>query len=79
MNTEIKYIEGFNKGYLLAKHEPALLGQVVKNVQPKTDYLQGFFSGREEFELENLRNHLNDLDRLRNQQKNLENELDRDE
>lgn len=73
---EQQYIHGFNHGYLLTKHEPKLVGQLTKTLQPKTDYLDGFFSGKEEFELENSRIQLDDLQHLRNKSKDRENNLE---
>jgi len=77
MDTEKRYIQGFNSGYLLAKHEPTLLSKIAAGLAPATDYLEGFFSGKEEYELENTRSQLDDLNRIRNQSKGRENDLER--
>ena len=58
---EKQYIKGFNHGYLLTKYEPGLVNQLTKTLQPKTDYLDGFFSGKEEYELEQNLAQLRDL------------------
>jgi len=63
---ELKYINGFNSGYLLAKHMPTLLSKVMKNISPISDFSEGLFSGKEEYELENSRIQTEELKRLRN-------------
>jgi len=78
MDTEKKYIQGFNSGYLLAKHEPALLSKIITGLTPANDYLEGLFEGKEQLELENTRNKLNDLQQLRDKSRDRENDLDRD-
>ena len=60
-----QYVNGFNSGYLLAKYMPNLLSKIVKNIDSANDYFVGFFSGKEELELENSRGHIDDLARLR--------------
>lgn len=66
MNAEKKFINGFNHGYTLAKHEPDILSKIVKNLNSTNDYVQGIVSGKEEFELEKSRTHLDDLTHIRN-------------
>jgi hypothetical protein len=76
MNTgEQKFVRGFNHGYMLTKHEPKLVWEMTKTLQPTTDYLDGFFSGKEEWELEHSREQLSELDRLRNNGKDRERDL----
>ena len=72
MDTEKNFIKGFNHGYTLAEHEPSLLNKIVKNLNSTNDYVQGIVSGKEEFELEKSRTHLDDLNRLRNESHNRE-------
>ena len=73
------YIKGFNHGYALTRHEPGLTAKIIKMLKPTTDYLSGFFNGKEEWELEHSLIQLETLRQLRNQCKNseqgLENEL----
>ena len=66
MDTEKLFVTGFNNGYLLSKYEPVLLSQIIKNLEPTAGYLEGFFSGKEEHELEISRSHMDDINRLRN-------------
>ena len=72
------FIKGFNSGYILAKHMPILLLKIVKNVSPAGDFIEGLFSGKEEYELEYSRNQGNDLSRLRNASKSQDKGLERD-
>lgn len=78
MNEEIKFIKGFNHGYTLAEHEPDILNKIVKNLNSTNDYVQGIVSGKEEFELEKSRTHLDDLTRIRNKPKDLDRGLERE-
>jgi hypothetical protein len=49
-NEEL-YIKGFNHGYLMAKHEPEALKQLLK-ATPENEYLQGMQGGQKEYEKE---------------------------
>ena len=63
---EQQYIRGFNHGYLLTKHLPDLVTKLIKNIKETTsDYLSGFFSGKEEWELEYSREQLGQLRGIR--------------
>jgi hypothetical protein len=66
MTSEQQYIRGFNHGYLLTKHLPDLVHRLFKSIEDTaSDYLAGFFSGKEEYELENSRLQLEQLKRIR--------------
>lgn len=78
METEKKYQTGFNSGYLIAKHEPELLAQIIKTLEPSTAYVEGFFSGKEQFHSEITRDHLNDLEQLRSKSKDRDRSTDRE-
>ena len=78
MDAEKKFIKGFNHGYTLAEHEHELLNKIVKNLNLTNDYVQGIVSGKDEFELEKSRTHLDDLNRLRNKSKDLDRGLERE-
>jgi hypothetical protein len=67
--TSALYVRGFNHGYTLAKDIPDLVAKIVKQLSPENDYLSGFFSGKEEWELEQNRIRLDELKQLRNQSK----------
>ena len=79
MSTEEQqYIRGFNHGYLLTKHLPDLVAKLVKQIkETSSDYLSGFFSGKEEYELEWSRTQIDELRRLRNPANDLEQDFER--
>jgi hypothetical protein len=78
MDIEKQYVEGFNAGYILAKHEPDFLLKIVNGVHSTTDYLEGLSSGKEEYELEHFKAHENELKNIRSKSQNRENERERD-
>jgi len=51
-HEEQKFIEGFNHGYIIAKHEPELYSKIEKGLDSKDEYVDGFVSGGKEYELE---------------------------
>ncbi|MDP3666058.1 MAG: hypothetical protein Q8R50_05210 [Sediminibacterium sp.] len=63
-----EYVRGFNNAYLLAEHEPQLLADITRSVNPSNEYFEGFFSGKEEWELEQSKDQLNELEQLREQE-----------
>ncbi|MCW3121930.1 MAG: hypothetical protein JWQ38_1422 [Flavipsychrobacter sp.] len=74
---EQQYIKGFNHGYLLTKHLPDLVLKLVKGITGKTgDYFAGFFSGKEECEMEHTKDQLAEFDAIRNQQIDKEREIE---
>jgi len=52
---EQKYIKGFNHGYLIATHEPDLAKKIVANKNDHNEYFRGFVSGKQEHDLEKIR------------------------
>lgn len=46
-----EYVQGFNEGYLLAKHRPELAASLDK-LEKSSARLEGFGDGRKEFYLE---------------------------
>jgi hypothetical protein len=55
------------------------VAKLVKCIQATTsDYLSGFFSGKEEYELEVSRTKLDELGRLRNESKDREQNLEQE-
>ena len=75
---EQQFIKGFNNGYLIAEHEPVLMAQMAKTLEPKNDYLSGFISGKEEYEIEQQKAQLNELGQIRNRSKDQGKELDKE-
>lgn len=74
---EQQYIKGFNHGYTLSRYEPGLTTKIIKNLNPANDYLSGFFSGKEEWELEQSRSQLDEIQRLRDNSKDREQDKER--
>lgn len=64
-NQEQQYQRGFNNGYIIARHEPGLLNKIVKNLRPANSYLDGLFSGKKECEVEQSKEKIIDLRKLR--------------
>ncbi|GBL34932.1 hypothetical protein EMGBS15_05270 [Filimonas sp.] len=54
MTEEQHFTKGFNNGYLLAKHEPVLLKQllIAKN---DNEYFKGMVLGKKQHEIEKMR------------------------
>ena len=76
--VEQQYIKGFNHGYLLTKHLPELVANLVKQIKANaSDYLAGFFSGKEEWELEFSRAQLDELKQLRDKSNDRDQDLER--
>lgn len=74
-----QYIKGFNHGYLLTKRLPDLVAKLVRQIKTTTsDYLSGFFSGKEEYELELNRIQLNELESLRNPSIDKEHDIEKE-
>jgi len=46
------YIQGFNNGYLLSKHEPELAAKITAHNNGKSEYFSGLVSGKQEHEAE---------------------------
>jgi hypothetical protein len=59
MNQEQQFTKGFNNGYLLAKHEPELLKQLLAINKDNNDYLKGVASGKKEHDIEKMKKRLN--------------------
>ena len=51
---EEHYIKGFNNGYLLAKHEPDLAGQLTAYPNAENAYFGGLTEGKAQYEREVL-------------------------
>lgn len=63
--NEKQFITGFNTGYLLAEYEPQILTELLKRIQPINSYISGVSFGQKEFELDQTKTHLNQVDRIR--------------
>ena len=58
---ENKFTEGFNSGYLIAKHQPDFFATIEKNLDSKNEFVQGLLFGKEELEKEKKVIHLKDI------------------
>lgn len=63
--NEKQFITGFNAGYLLAEHEPQMLTILLKDIQPINSYISGMSFGHKEYELEQSKNNLDELNQIR--------------
>jgi hypothetical protein len=70
MNTEEQYIHAFNNGYILKQYEPEFSTILIQTLNPANNYLEGFFSGQEQSELEVNKSSLFELQKLRNKSQN---------
>ena len=54
---EPDYLKGFNEGYLIAQHAPDL-AEKLANIESDFIRLQGFKAGREQYQVEQVRERL---------------------
>ncbi len=53
METDEKlYMQGFNNGYLIAKHDPELAAKLTTQTNDQSDYFQGLVLGKQEYDKE---------------------------
>jgi len=55
-----KYVQGFNDGYLLRKHKPILLENII-NISSSSPYIQGLKDAEKTFSLEKSKTRLNEI------------------
>lgn len=72
METEDKYVKGYNSGYFIMKYEVDLSKKIENNLPRTNDFLQGFFDGCEQLRLENMYEQLLQLKGIRNSRSDLE-------
>ena len=58
-----QYLKGFNDGYLVAEHEPQLAAQLVKHPNNHSLYFKGVVSGKQEFDMEKVKERLKGMSR----------------
>jgi len=68
--NEKQFIAGFNSGYLLARYEPQMLTVLLNNIQPINSYISGLTYGQQEYELEQTKNKISELSKLRQNTRN---------
>ncbi|MGY3213962.1 hypothetical protein [Mucilaginibacter sp. HD30] len=49
---EQQYISGFNRGYLIAKHEPDLAAKLAATPNQENPFFSGLIDGKEQYEME---------------------------
>lgn len=76
-NHELQFIEGFNSGYLLAKHKPDIASKLTDLLNPENDFCGGLISGKNEYELEKTRAQEKELLDIRNKSKERGKHLER--
>jgi hypothetical protein len=76
--SEQLYIKGFNRGYVITKYLPDLSASILNNIGTTNDFIEGFSSGKHEYEMEKTRTQLNELDELRNKPEERNIDLERD-
>lgn len=69
--TSHDFAQGFNNAYLLGAHEPELLTEITQMVNPDSDYFDGFFSGKQQWEHDQR---LQQLEQLRGDEYEMEQE-----
>lgn len=60
----IQYVNGFNHAYLLAKHKPELIKNIVKT-KNQNDYIQGLIDGKNAFEQNKVKSRITEIEKLR--------------
>lgn len=62
------YIKGFNNAYFLAEHNPTLINKLI-SIEKDIDYINGLKDGNKTYQLEQQKNRISDLRKLRNKDK----------
>lgn len=62
--NEKQFINGFNSGYLLAKHEPKMLNMLLQDITSTISYINGIKLGQIEYEKQNIKERLDELNML---------------
>lgn len=65
--NEQQYVKGFNRGYTITKYLPDLSTAILKNIGSTNDFIEGFSSGKNEYEQEQIRTQLDELGQIRSQ------------
>lgn len=76
--NEQLYIKGFNRGYTITKYLPDLSAAILNNIGTTNDFIEGFSSGKKEYELEKNQEQLNELKQIRNRSQERNKDLERD-
>ncbi len=57
------FVKGLNGGYRVAKHDPELAAELIKESISGSEYFEGIVSGKQEFEREKARERLRGMNR----------------
>lgn len=72
MNQEQKFINGFNNGYLLAKHDPELIKKLLLSKNDNNEYYKGIAEGKKQYDIEKVRERLKSISSTsKNQEKGI--------
>lgn len=75
---ENDYAKGFNHSMILADWRPELLNDILPSLNPTNTYFEGFFAGKEQWDLEQTNQELTELENLRENNRSNERELERE-
>ncbi len=67
-----QFQKGFNHGYILAEHEPELAKEITASNNSHDIYFSGLVSGKEEFDMEKIRDRSKDVNQNKTIIKNIE-------
>jgi len=71
---EQQYIKAFNNGYVLEKHEPRLLADILKSVDKAKPYFQALQAGQRQFQKDKFLENRKQIEQDRDKSKELERE-----
>jgi len=60
-DDERAYQHGFNSGYHLSKYEPEIAHMLIVPQQNSGEYYQGLLNGKQEYEMEKIKDRLNEI------------------
>ena len=73
-----EFVRGFNDAYILAAHEPVLLSDMSRSLNPTNDFFEGFFAGKDQWQIEQEKSNERELSALRNRSKERERDSDKE-
>jgi hypothetical protein len=75
--NENDFAKGFNHSIILAEFRPELLNEIIPSINPTNTYFDGFFAGKEQWEVEQTNQQLQKLNSLREKGRSNEMDLER--
>lgn len=73
-----EFVRGFNDAYILAAHEPTLLSDMCRSLNPSNDFFDGFFAGKDQWQIEQELNNEKELGALRSRSKEKDRDADKE-